>query len=134
MVKVIRLSLAAGQTYENVNIYLPHEQVGDIPNHFEDAQLVFRDNIDTYIVPIYQVRLIQLNKHNRRFPSDISYRYSHIALYGDLTFGPIWALSSADALNKANIPVFHEAYEQFTFACNDGTFVTTDFNVIQIKV
>lgn len=132
MVKALRLTLHNNIPYERVTIYSNY--MGDVinaPQIFEDAQLLFECKHGRFIVPDYNIILIQL--HNRKITSPNSFRVSRILLSSDLNFQNCNIIQQQHYAD-CGVPQIFREYEQLSFTCNDGLFVTTDFNVQVIEL
>ena len=133
MVKALRITLSGNIPQENVTIY-SHYLGGEMPapDFFEDSQLVLTCKHGKFVVPDYNVDLIQL--HNRRVhPPEDAYRVKRILLSGDLNFQDCYIIRQKDYV-KYGVPQIFREYEQLTFICKDGLFVSTDFKVQHIHL
>lgn len=133
MIKALRINLAGNIPYEHVTIYSTF--LGSpmpAPDLFEDSQLVFTCKHGKFVVPDYNVNIVQM--HNRRVRApDGSLRVKRILLAYDLNYQDCYILKQEDYA-KYNIPQVFREYEQLTFICKDGLFITTDFKVQTIEL
>lgn len=133
MVKALRITVAGDVPYEQVTIYSHY--LGDssqAPDLFEDAQLVFTCKHGKFVVPDYNVTLVQL-RTGRIAPPDDCIRAKRILLWGDLNYQDCYIIQQADYA-KYGIPQIFREYEQMTFICKDGLFITTDIQVKNIHL
>lgn len=134
MIKALRITLTGMIPFEHVEIN-SHFLDGVMPHHediFEDAQLMFTCKHGKYMVPDYNVVLIQM--HNKRTtPPDDAYRVKRILLSYDLNYQDCYIVRQKD-YDRYGIPQVFREFEQLTFICKDGLFITTDFQVEYIQL
>lgn len=126
MIKALRITLTGSIPYERVTIYSHY--LGDsmpAPNLFEDSQLVFTCTHGTFVVPDYNIRLIQLHNRRTRAP-DNAIRVKRILLADDLNYQDCYIVHQAD-YERYGIPQVFREHEQIAFICKDGLFLTPDF-------
>jgi hypothetical protein len=104
-----------------------------LPEYFEDAQIMFRTPVDgTIITPSYSIMLAWLSVSDI-LPDKYARIVPRITLGGNITHSPAKILDPGMS-EAAGIPWIFNQLEQFVFSCQQGTFITTDFNVIQIQL
>ena len=133
-VEALRITLTGQVVQENVKIY-SHFLGGGMPHHedlFEDAQLVLTCKHGKFAVPDYNVVLVQLHNRRVRAPDD-AYRVKRILLSYDLNYQDCYIIRQKD-YSKYDVPQIFREYEQLTFICKDGLFITTDFQVQYIHL
>lgn len=130
MTKIRRLILSGDLVYENVELIESHPS---LPKYFEDAQVMFHTPIDgTIIAPSYSIMLAWMSIVDI-LPDDCSRIVPRITLGSNITHSPAKILDPGMS-ERAGIPWIFNPVEQFVFSCQQGTFITTDFNVIQIQL
>ena len=134
-VEALRITLTGMIPFEHVKIN-SHFLDGQMPTHedlFEDAQLLFSCKHGKYVVPDYNVILIQMHNKRTRVPPVDAYRVKRILLSYDLNYQDCYVIRQKD-YHKYGIPQIFREYEQLTFVCKDGLFITTDFQVQYIQL
>ena len=133
MIEALRITLNGNIPYERVKVY--SHFLGDnmsAPNFFEDSQLVFTCKNGKFMVPDYSVILVQVHKQRKRAP-DGSVNVKRILLTEDLNYQNCHVIHQKD-YTRLGIPQVFREYEQMSFVCNDGLFITTDFHVRCIQL
>ena len=128
-VEALRITLTGQVVQEHVKIY-SHFLGGGMPPHedlFEDSQLIIVCKHGVFAVPDYDVVLVQLHNRRVRAPDD-AYRVKRILLSYDLNYQDCYIIRQKD-YSRYGVPQIFREYEQLTFICKDGVFVTTDFQV-----
>lgn len=118
--------------FEKVKIYTHEEDVG-LPNYFEDAQIVVKCKDGTFIVPSYKITMILLRKKTTKLGPKFAKKYKRLVVGGECSYSPAYVVHS-DKHADVGIPQVFKEYEQFAFACIEGLYITTDFNVLAIEV
>ena len=132
MIKVLRLTIASNNPYDNVEILDQSEQDHlDIPNIFEDAQVAFKCKSGIFILPDYKVYMIQLKKYA---PKPQGTRFKRILLNSELNFSDCYHITP-DKYEKYGVPQVFRVDEQFVFWCkSDGVIIVPDFQIIYIRI
>jgi hypothetical protein len=131
MIKANNVVVAGGLTFTNVNI-LTNKEV-KVPLWFEDDTYGIVALEGTFILPSYNILLICLKKSKIKLPDNLSRKVSRLSIADELTFGPCYVVHPGKHLD-AGVPQIFKSYDQFTFCCSEGLFVTTDFHVNGIKL
>lgn len=134
MIDALRITLSGMIPYEHVKIY-SHFLGSTMPPHedlFEDAQLIFTCKHGKFAVPDYNVILVQIHNRKIRAPDD-AYRVKRILLSYDLNYQDCYIIRQKD-YGRYDVPQIFREYEQLTFICKDGIFVTTDFQVQYVQL
>jgi hypothetical protein len=134
MNKIKRIILSGDLVYENVEIiYRGEKDQAQLPEYFEDAQVTFRTAVDgSIIAPSYSIMLAWFSVEDV-LPDEHSREVSRITLGGNITHSPAKILDPGMS-EEVGVPWIFNEVEQFVFSCQQGTFITTDFNVIQIQL
>lgn len=134
MIKAHRITLDGNIPLEDASILTEGdlENSGILP-YFEDAQIVIRNKDGTFVLPQYKIVLIQLNTSTKKIQPPRARRVKRIMIKGNLAFSPACVVNPGEH-NSVGVPSIFRTYEQFVFACNDGLFITTDFNVIGMEL
>lgn len=130
---VQRISIDSSSiTYQNAEILDKSEWGSDVPDLFEDSQIVFRCDKKTFVLPDYNIYLIQIRGGRVNVPAGAR-RVSRILVAGDLNYSDCY-LVSPDMYDSLGVPQIFRPYEQFVWICKDGLFVTVDFNVVYVTL
>jgi hypothetical protein len=133
MTKAEQITIDKNKVYSNVQIFSTQEANSKgIPNYFEDAQTVIQCNEGILVLPHYAISVIRLNSSKKKFGTDLSKLVKRVCLVGDLVYSQCYLINPQKHLT-AGIPEIFRPYEQFTFACPDGLFITTDCHVVMIQ-
>lgn len=132
MIKAIRVTLSGNVPYEGVKIY-PYDSEGpsDLINIFEDSQLAFECKDGKFVLPDYQVIVAQLRKGRVPVPSG-SFKVIRIRLHDDISYNDC-SIVPKEQWTKLGVPQLFRDFEQLVFICKEGLFVTSDFNVRDIR-
>lgn len=132
MINALRIILSGSIPQERVKVY-SHFMGDDMPtpDFFEDSQLVIECKQGTFVVPDYNVILIQLHCRFMRNPD--GYRVARILLSDDLNYQDCYIIQPEN-YGKYGIPQVFREYEQLAFCCKDGLFITPDFQVQYIHM
>tara|TARA_R100001244_G_scaffold25113_4_gene25552 strand:+ start:12702 stop:13106 length:405 start_codon:yes stop_codon:yes gene_type:complete len=132
MIKAVRLVLHGNLSYENVSI-LPLEEQGHLglPDLFEDSQIVFTCKDGKYILPDYQIILIHLKTGRTRVP-DGSFKTVRIRLQENITHEASSIVPKSEWASLG-VPQVFRNFEQFVFVNKEGIFITTDYNVRDVR-
>lgn len=131
MVKALRVTTSGEIPFEHVEIYTS-DDYQDAPNIFEDSQIMLKTKDGSYLVPDYNILLIQLRTGKPYIPS-YAHRVSRILLAWSLNFQDCYIINQED-YDRYGIPQIFKDYEQLAFICKDGLFITPDYNVYYIKI
>ena len=126
MIKADNIVLAGGLTFTNIEV-ITNKEV-KTPLWFEDDTYGVSAPEGTFILPSYNILLICLKKNKTKLPDKLSKKVRRISIADELTFGPCHILHPGKH-HDAGIPQIFKSYDQFTFSCSEGLFVTTDFHV-----
>jgi hypothetical protein len=128
-VKIGRITISGGVPFENVEIYLPKEQAGlGVPIFFEDAQILIKARDGKFIIPHYQIIMIELRKNPKTLQPDVADKVKRLSISGDLSYSPAYIIKPSKYADL-RIPNIFGEYEQMTFACGDGILITSDMYV-----
>jgi hypothetical protein len=129
MIRAHKVTLSGGQNHENVNIYTAEDmkRLG-VPLWFEDATYGLETHEGKLILPSYKIIVICINRHKKKLDNKLSRKITRLSLADELTYGPCW-IAHPNKIEELGIPRIFKPYEQFSFCCSEGLFVTTDFNV-----
>lgn len=132
MIKAVRITIAGNVPYEKVKIY-PYNQTQPygLINIFEDSQLAFECKDGKFVLPDYQVIMVQLRKGKVAVPSG-SFKVVRIRLSGDISYNDCYVVPKSEWY-KLDIPMIFRDFEQLVFTCKEGLFITSDFNVQDIR-
>ena len=133
MVKAVRINLQGNITYQDVTIYSTFLG-GPMPppNFLEDSQLVFTCKHGKFMIPDYNVILVQMHTRKIRPPKD-SYKVKRILLSYDLNYQDCYIIRQEDYA-KLGIPQIFREFEQLAFVCKDGLFISTDTQIQTIHL
>ncbi len=133
MIKALRITLSGSVPYEHVTInsHFLSDSMSE-PNIFEDSQLVVTCKHGKFILPDYSVLLIQIHNHRLKYPKN-ALKSKRILLSNDLNYQDCYIINQED-YGKYDIPQVFREYEQLSFMCKDGLFITTDFQVQYIQL
>jgi hypothetical protein len=135
-IKAQRITISGGKPFQDVEIWPTTEQ-GPLTNLFESDQISFKNKDGTYTLPQPSVILIHINSHRRKIHPDFTVRAKRISISGDLIYSPVHIVRS-ECYEEAKIPIIFRHIpepgklpwdKQFTFVCEDGFFITTDYMV-----
>lgn len=134
MINPLRITLSNNVPYENPTIY--SKSNGDqwpdpIPDLFEDAQVVIVSKDGHLVLPDYQIVLVHLSKARPKH-SDLAFQVKRIRLSDDQVYENCQILPKEEWA-RFGIPMIFRDFEQLVFTCRDGTFVTSDYNVMDIR-
>ena len=139
MIKAQRITTAGTKPFERVDIYTSDEQ-GKLSNLFEDDQISFKNKDGKFTLPIVSIILIQISS-KRKIREDFCIKAKRISISGDLVYSPA-SIVKPHKYEEAGIPIIfrhkpisgHLPWDkQFTFVCNDGLFITTDYKIELIE-
>jgi hypothetical protein len=130
MVKALRITLGGNIPYENVKIYDADDM--PFPNLFEDSQFAFTCKHGAFILPDYNVVVIQLRR-GRVSPPIGALKVKRILLSDDLTYQDCYVIDKTRFADYG-IPQLFREDEQLAFICKDGLFICPDFQVSVVQV
>jgi hypothetical protein len=134
MILAESITLGGDYSAENVQIFSREESLArGIKDYFEDAQLLLKCKEGTFLVPKYIITIIKLSSSRRKLKENISRKVGRICISGNIIHDNCYLLHPLMHA-EAGIPLVFKDYEQFAFACNDGLFITTDYNVRLIEL
>lgn len=134
MTPVEHMTVAGDYPVANVRIYSKEESYKmGMQDYFEDAQLLIECPEGRFLVPSYQITLIRVTSHRTKFRKGLFRPSNRVWIAGNLTYGPCGVLLPGKHA-EAGVPLIFRPFEQFSFVCKDGLFVTTDFNVRGFEV
>jgi hypothetical protein len=129
MIPVEQMTVAGDYTVSNVKIYNREESYKmGIQDYFEDAQLLIECPEGRFLLPSYQITIIRITSHRTKLKKNLCRFSTRVWITANLTYGPCNVLFP-NKHTEAGVPLIFRPFEQFSFACRDGLFVTTDFNV-----
>ena len=134
MVDALRIVITGNIPYEHVKIY--SQFLGGpmpAPDLFEDSQLVFTCKHGKFVLPDYAIRVIQLHNRTKVRPPDTALRVKRILLSDDLNYQDCHIIKQED-YGRFGVPQIFREYEQLTFLCKDGLYITPDFQVQYIHL
>lgn len=133
MIKAIRITLSGNIPYEHVTIYDYNESSHmPFPNLFEDSQLVFSCKHGTFMLPDYNVVVVQLKRGKVNPPLD-AYKVKRVVLSYDMVYQDCYIVDQA-RWGRYGIPQLFRTDEQLAFICKDGLFICPDFQVQCLQV
>jgi hypothetical protein len=133
MIKAIRITVSGSVPHENVTIYDVHESINmPFPNLFEESQMVIMNKHGTFMLPDYNVIVIQL-KRGRVTPPVGSYKIKRVVLSEDIIYQDCYIVDQGHWHNYG-IPQLFKIDEQLAFICKDGLFICPDFSVQCLQV
>jgi len=134
MTHVDRITITGEVTIGNAQIFSLKESIEKgFKNYFEEAQLMVKSAEGTHLLPSYTINLILLDKKRTKFNPKISRKFQRITISGNMSYNNCWVLDPGKH-KEANVPLIFQKYEQFTFACKDGLYITSDFNITAIEI
>lgn len=132
MLKAIRILISGNVSYEDVTIYSNEDQKAlPIPNLFEDSQIIVTCKCGNFIITDYQIVQVHVRKGRIR-PPDGCFKILRIRLSDDIQHG-ISYIVPPEKWDQLGIPMLFRDFEQFVFMNKEGIFITTDFNVLDIR-
>lgn len=129
MIKVERVAITGNMPFEDVQLYLDDEI--DTTNYFEGSQIVMKCKHGKFTLPMYKIMHI-LYRRSKKIKPALTEKVKRLSIAGDMTFAPAYLLHP-DKLEEAGIPQIFKPLDQFTFAADEGIYITTDFNVTLIE-
>lgn len=131
--QVKRLTVAYGLPYENATILsIEDERTLGVPNWFEEEQISFTTSKDG-LITIPERNLIVVHLNGRTTAPTGSVNALRITLEYELVYPNIYIIDPAH-YEKLGIPMIYHQPKQFVFVCSEGTFVTHDYNVVQLHL
>lgn len=129
----LRITISSGVTYDHITLYDRDEwQNMDIPNLFEDEQIVFTHRDGTFVLPDYNVCQIQLAKGKVIPPRD-SIMVKRILLQEDLNYPNCYLLEEKH-YEQYGIPRLFTPFLQFAWICKDGLFIAPDYQIVYVTM
>lgn len=136
MINALRVTIAGNIPLENAEILTNEEQKNlNIKNYFEDAQIAIKCKEGTFVLPEYKITfiLIRTNLKARKIRPDIARKVKRLSIAGNMSVSPAWVVHP-DKHKDIGVPQIFKPYDQFVFACDDGLFVTTDFQITMMEL
>ena len=132
MITVEHVTLAGNMTFEKVRLFTANEvKSNGLPMHFEDATILLENNEGNLLLPSYNILLVRISSARTKVSHSMKVR--RISISGSLLYSDCF-LVNPKKHKEAGVPLIFRPYEQFSFACKDGLFVTTDFNVQAVQL
>ncbi len=132
------ISMSRGQSYAQVDILEPRHgdfEKFNVRKPFGDRTVAFFHNDNVIIAHPWGVRLIHLDKNQRRGTNDLSFDFDRIILDGDISFEN-GSYIDDDCFAALGVPDLFEdpgeVIDQVTFSCSQGLFITHDANIVSI--
>jgi len=130
-IKVARITIDGDKIHQNVTIY-QGEELKRIPNFFEDSDFAFRSHQGLYVLPYYNVTLIQLDTVPRKLHND-GIKLVRLSLSSDISFQNAM-LIPMELYGKYGIPIIFPKTDQFAFCDIQGTWISSDYQVVMAQL
>ena len=128
-----RITISGNLPFENVQILPSYDKSHKAPEYFDDSQIIMKSGKDRIITSIFQITAILLSSGKKRLPDNLSKKFTRLTISGEMTFSPVWVLDPGKH-QEAGIPLIFREYEQFTFACSEGLYITSDYSITLMEV
>lgn len=124
-IQAARITVDGDKIYQNATIYQGSE-LNDFPNFFEDSDFAFRTHQGLFVLPYYNVTLVQLSTVPRKVHDGI--KLVRLSLSSDISFhNPI--IIPMEHYKNYDIPLIFPETDQFAFCDIQGTWISSDYQV-----
>jgi len=130
-IKVARITIDGDKIHQNVTIY-QGEELKRIPNFFEDSDFAFRSHQGLFVLPYYNVTVVQLDTVPRNIGAD-GVKIKRLSLSSDISFQNALLIPPQHYV-KHGIPLIFPKTDQFAFCDLQGTWVSSDYQVAMAQL
>jgi hypothetical protein len=132
------ISLCQGISYDNV--YIAEEAdyaTYNIPRVFPTHALVFWHSNKMLISHYSNVRVIKIDQNKKKFPQSDNITFSRLVLNGDIVYEN-GVILDPKYRTECGLPLIFNGdqniFDQITFSCTDGVYITHDINICSIII
>jgi hypothetical protein len=125
-IKAARITVDGDKIYQNVEIY-QGDELKKFPNFFEDSDFAFRTHQGLFVLPYYNVTIIQLDTVPRNLHQD-GIKLVRLSISSDISFHNA-KLIPMELYDRYKIPLIFPLTDQFAFCDIQGTWISSDYQV-----